>query len=58
MRNAEITVVMWPEPDEELYGRLFTAVADAAYDFAPDGYEVDVSARMVDLGDTPGDTEQ
>lgn len=55
MRRAEITVVMWPKPDEELYDQLFTAVADAAYDLAPDGFEVDVSARMID---PPEDTDE
>lgn len=58
MRRAEIIVTMCPEPGEELYDRLFMAVADAAYDVDAEGYEVDVSASIVTPSPiTPEDTK-
>lgn len=47
MRQLEITILMWPEPDDKTYDEFFNAIAGAAYTASPKGFEVDVSARLV-----------
>jgi hypothetical protein len=48
MRRVEITILMWPEPDDETYDRFFDALTVAVYAATPDGFETDVSGRITE----------